>query len=100
MERIREKNKHTACTSQHIAIDTVDKLKQMHGSALYKQYARVMRYALNLGALRAASAGGREGRAACAVGAMMCCALLVHGRYVMYGNLQRSRCWMVCAVWL
>ena len=51
MERICEKNKHTACTSQHIAIDAVDKLKQMHGSALYEQYARVMRYVLNLGAL-------------------------------------------------
>ena len=51
-----------------------------------------MRYVLDLRALRvvraescAPCAGGR-GRAACALGAVMCCVLLVYGRGVMYAG--------------
>jgi len=50
-----------------------------------------MRHVLELGALGAVRAGscapctgGREGRAACAVGAVMCCVLLVNGMCVTY----------------
>ena len=64
--------------------------------------ARVIRYVLELRALRvvdagscAACAGGREGRAVCGVSAVMCCVLLVSGRCVMYG-WRRWRVGSVC----
>src|SRR6266480_7016952 len=63
------------------------------GRAPFAGGARVMCYVLELRTLRAVSAGscapfagGREGRAACAVDAVMCCALLVHVTYVMYAG--------------
>ena len=76
--------------------------------------ARVMRYVLELHGLRTVSAGscapcarGREGHAACAVGSVMCCELLFHGRCVtcmVYAGgwalySMRSRCWRICVVY-
>jgi len=58
--------------------------------APFARGAKVMRNVLELRAPRAVScapcAGGREGCAACAVGAVMGCVLLIHGRCVMYAG--------------
>jgi hypothetical protein len=76
------------------------------GRVPFARGARVTRHLPELRALRVVScaprAGGREGRAACVVVAVICCVLLVHERYVMYAGgwrlcSMRLTCWTVCA---